>query len=468
MDYDVAISYASEDVSIADAIATRLRRDGFSCFYGPNRMHKLLGLPLPPKLAEIYGAEGIVVVALISKSYLEKEWTMREFRYATSRDENRMIVVKVDDASLPPEVADLGYADLRVSGANGVAGQISAALEDRFEKKTRFAEMTRGRPSSGSEAMPVSDIAVLDHSDHSYRLDQVTFTHAGEEQIVDTSLDALEFDDLEEYVRLGSNGPKLGVTKEDVFAAKAEVRELVDRKRSSGWQVFNGKKFGVSAFRRSRTEESEEHLLNVVVYLTDYFTSQFAKRLYRRLRARGAIEPDYSRSLTEYAGLLRSFGFDLLLLAPRGGEPHLILSQRSANIANSDETQGHWHVAMNEGLSLSDRYDQEFDASATTYRGFFEELGLERADIARVELFEPFVEERNFEPAIFGVAYTRLDANVVLKKARQASDTLLEHGDLKAIPATAKAIRSLLDSGEPLTNVLAFCLESCLRRGIFL
>jgi hypothetical protein len=460
--YDVAISYASEDTDVADIIAARLRRDGFRCFYNPNRLHKLLGLSLPDSLQGIYGDADIVVVALVSKAYLHKPWPRKEYDAAVSRTPNRMFVVRIGGHDLPMEIASTSFTDLEKFGAEGVASQISAALEEQFHIESTFAAL----PGSGRKS-EVSDIEALDYPDKPYRLDQVTFVDAEKANVIDVYSNEFEFDDLDHYVTLGLCDQRLGVTRSDVLESKAEVRKLIAQKESSGWRIFNGKKFGVSSIHRSRTPETEDHLLRVVLYSTDYYSSQFAKRLYRRLRARGLAASDYSQSLAGYGGIMRSFGFDIILFASQNGMPSLVLTQRSANVANAGETAGFWHVSMNEGLSLSDRYNQEFSAAATVYRGFYEELGLRRGDLSHIDLFEPLLELRNFEPGVIGAAYTTLSAEEVLRRASEAGDSLLEHASLTTIPATVEAVKEFLDSPQPRTNVLEFCLRSALDRGLF-
>lgn len=467
-DFDIAISYASENIDVADVIAVRLRRDGFRCFYAPNRLHKLLGTPLPRSLEEVFGDPSVVVVALVSTEYLRKDWTRKEYEAAVARNPNKMIVVRYPGQCLPDAISDHSYADLERFGPEGVALQISAAIGEQFGIQSRFSPMAQTRIKS-----EIKDIEAIDYPDQPYSLDDVTFLDTERENLIDVYSNDFEFEKLEDYISLGNNTfghtfKPIGVTEDDILESKAETRRLVDIKQASGWSVFNGKKFGVTQIQRSRTAESEDHLLSVIVYTTDYYSSQFAKRLYRRLRADARIKPFLSGSLSPYAGLLRSFGFDLVLFAGQEGTPHIVLTRRSANVANADETKGYWHVSMNEGLSASDRYNQEFSAAPTVYRGFFEELGLNRADLVRVELFEPFIELRNFEPAIIGAAYTPLSAAEVISRAKEASDTLLEHDGFMAIPATADAVTAFLESGAPKTNVLEFCLRSVLQRELLI
>ena len=478
--YEVAISYASEDTGIADTVATRLLRDGYGCFYNPNRLHKLLGLSLSGSLEKIYGNPNTVVVALISSSYLTKRWPQLEFAKAINREPCNLIVVKIGDCVLPSKLRDISYISIPFDGGNRgdiVSRQISATLESQFNISHSLRELEVGSPLSKTD-----DIAILDHPDSPYSTQDITFVDADPLQTIDVYTDDFEFDDLDSYISLktGRGVLDLDVTKQDILSSKFLVREQVDHKKKSGWEIFNGKKFGVSAIRRSRTPETENHLLNVILYETDYFSSLFSKKLYHRLKKRGAISPDVSGGLNKYAGLMRSFGFDILLFAPKDGKPHVIFARRSNNVANAIDSSLQWHVSMNEGLSLSDRYSREFHADATVYRGFQEELGLFRREISHLDLFEPFIEMKNFEPALIGAAYTTLDLETIVARAERASDSMLErdssshsegpycgNSGILALPAEENSICDFLSSGEPMTHILEFTLKRFLERGLF-
>jgi hypothetical protein len=206
-------------------------------------------------------------------------------------------------------------------------------------------------------------------------------------------------------------------------------------------------------------------LLAFDVFETDYFTSQFAKHLYKSRAEHFTIDP--GSDFSSFNRLLCSFGFNLLLFAAGKKTPSLILSTRSANVANAAATAGLHHVSMNEGVSQSDRYAPEFDAAATIFRGLKEELGLNRADIARVDLYEPFLELNNCEVGQFATAYTTLSDETVLARVKRASDALLESANLFAIEATAASIGRFIAADAPRTNLLAYCLGSAVQHELF-
>jgi hypothetical protein len=266
---------------------------------------------------------------------------------------------------------------------------------------------------------------------------------------------------------LEPGGPFSHVTPGHIHAAKRETRDHIARRDEVGWPVFDGRKFGVARIRRTRSPESEYHRLIVNVYETDYFTSLFAKRLYAQLNPDDQVRIERNQDLSQYSGLLASFGFDILLFFPHEGVPHVLLTRRSMNVSEAAIFGGMWHVSMNEGLSTSDRYASEFDSTSTFYRGFDEELNLRRSNISHAELYEPFLQYANFEIGITGAAYTTLGLEELLQHSELAADIVLETERLTALPATSEQLsRFLQDERRGMTDSLAFCLQSVLIRGV--
>lgn len=465
-EYDVAISYASEDREIADAISTRLQQDGFRCFYNPNRLHKLLGLELGAELRSIYSDPSLHVIALISNSYLSKKYPQIEYAASLRGGRERIIPVRINNAPLPKQLKGVAYASTPRDSAERVAVVISQRIAD-----VRSVERETVRPTQAKSLRNLKNIVPLDNPRRPYQLEDVSFVDLGDKYLVDIWSDVPEFDDPRHFINRGltsmsSENVFSHITIEDVFEAKRVARELVERKKQTGWNIFNGKKFGISNVMRTRTPEMEHHQLVFTVYETDYFTHLFARKLYTILRARRDVSIDPASSFTEFSGLLTSFGLDILLFVPKDGSPHVVLTKRSNNVANQVGA-GLWHVSMNEGLSLSDRFAASFDANATFYRGFDEELNLSRKSISHAELFEPFIEYNNFELGIAGAAYSTLDFEKVVETAVAAGDYLLENGGLKSIPATIESLERIIsDEDFNTTNILDFCLRSARIREI--
>ena len=105
--WDLAISYASEDVKLAAAIHKGLR-DHFDIFFAAEQEAYLWGAQLGDALPQIYGEQSRFVLVLSSEAYLAKYWPRVEFRAAKQRLGDSLLVV--DAGMLPPDLpSDLVY-----------------------------------------------------------------------------------------------------------------------------------------------------------------------------------------------------------------------------------------------------------------------------------------------------------------------------------------------------------------------
>ncbi len=104
--YDMAISFAEEDFSIASGLATILEGNGFKVYYYKHENHVTVGQELNEILPEIYEHQAKYAIVIISKDYVVKRNTLVEFAAIKARreyDKNYLIPIKVGDVN----VADL-------------------------------------------------------------------------------------------------------------------------------------------------------------------------------------------------------------------------------------------------------------------------------------------------------------------------------------------------------------------------
>lgn len=131
-EYDLAISFAGEDRSVAKNIATKLRRMGYQIFYDEFERAKLLGEDLTSVLGDIYANRSRYCLILISKNYIEKPWTKHERQFALSRalKERRAYILplKLDDTELPGLSPTVGYLDLRNTDVAEVCSLLASKL----------------------------------------------------------------------------------------------------------------------------------------------------------------------------------------------------------------------------------------------------------------------------------------------------------------------------------------------------
>ena len=101
--YDVALSFAGEDRSFAQALNDQLEDRGLTVFYDLTEQARILGEDLEKFFRPIYGADADFVVAILGRQYGTKRWTRFESESFSDRfDQGHVIPVWSTDV---PEVA---------------------------------------------------------------------------------------------------------------------------------------------------------------------------------------------------------------------------------------------------------------------------------------------------------------------------------------------------------------------------
>lgn len=112
-EYDIALSFAGEDRSHAEALAMALVSRKIRVFYDKFEEHTLWGKNLIEYLHEVYSKRARYCIILISKNYVKKEWTRHERRSALERalhqEREYLLPIRLDDTSLPGLPETLGY-----------------------------------------------------------------------------------------------------------------------------------------------------------------------------------------------------------------------------------------------------------------------------------------------------------------------------------------------------------------------
>lgn len=155
-EYDVALSFASEQRWYVEAVAQALGDWGVSVFYDRYETAELWGHDGIERFAEIYGKTAFRVVMFISKAYVTKAWTSVERRAALGRlliepNANHILPVRFDDVEvpgLPPQqifqqAEDLGPLELAelVVAALVSAGRVPATVTDTLGAQKQRAQL---------------------------------------------------------------------------------------------------------------------------------------------------------------------------------------------------------------------------------------------------------------------------------------------------------------------------------------
>jgi hypothetical protein len=132
--YDIAISFAGEDRSIAELIANRLKLIGFHVFYDKYEQAILWGRDLYTHLTDVYTKKAKYCLMIISENYAEKQWTNLERKAAQARafsqSKEYILPLKLDDTEIPGLTETIGYVDYRKVGIDDIIELLKYKLEN--------------------------------------------------------------------------------------------------------------------------------------------------------------------------------------------------------------------------------------------------------------------------------------------------------------------------------------------------
>lgn len=133
-EYDIALSFANPDKSIADELARLLTDKNITVFRDEYTPDANWGDDVVDHLVNLYARKARYCILLISEHYPLKRWTDLERRHARERalrDADQYILpLQLDERRMPGIAAAPGYRDLRQETMQGVADWVEARLEE--------------------------------------------------------------------------------------------------------------------------------------------------------------------------------------------------------------------------------------------------------------------------------------------------------------------------------------------------
>lgn len=139
-EFDIAISFASEDRKIAEELAKRLKVRGVRVFYDRFFKGTLWGKDLTKYFQEAYGPKTKYVVLLLSKHYPVKKWTGFEFSIMREEAERRktefILPVKLDGTEMKGVKKDVAYLDYREEGIVGIVNCLMEKISEASDETT--------------------------------------------------------------------------------------------------------------------------------------------------------------------------------------------------------------------------------------------------------------------------------------------------------------------------------------------
>ena len=144
-DFDVALSYASEDRAYVSKVADGLRSAGVRVFYDEFMVEDLWGVDLYDYLNDIYFNRARFTVLFSSSNYIAKTWTSHERKSAQARALAQagpyLLPVRLDDAVLPGITTTVSYIDGRRTSATDLVAIIGRKLDlDPADPQVRDTE----------------------------------------------------------------------------------------------------------------------------------------------------------------------------------------------------------------------------------------------------------------------------------------------------------------------------------------
>jgi hypothetical protein len=134
-EYDVALSYAGEDRSYAEALAIILRRRGVKVFYDEYERATLWGKNLSEHLTDLYQHKAHYCVMLLSQHYAVKLWTNLERQAAQARafqeHQEYILPVRLDETAIPGLLPTISYISWPPENAESIADMIMEKLARR-------------------------------------------------------------------------------------------------------------------------------------------------------------------------------------------------------------------------------------------------------------------------------------------------------------------------------------------------
>lgn len=123
--WQIALSFAGEDRSVAEHLAYRLKALGISVFFDQFEKPLLLGKDLYQYLFEVYSQHAQYCLVLISKHYVEKAWTMHELKAMQAKTlnskEEYILPIRLDHTDLPGLAPQIGYLDIQKESLDSIA-----------------------------------------------------------------------------------------------------------------------------------------------------------------------------------------------------------------------------------------------------------------------------------------------------------------------------------------------------------
>jgi hypothetical protein len=131
-DYDIAISYASQQSYYVGTVAELLKNKGIKVFYAPFEEIDMWGRDMEKYLSDTYFSKAKICLMFISKEYAASKWCQLESKNAFARQKKQnlyILPVRFDGTELPNLSPDIHYFEVAKNPAHILTEKIVKKLE---------------------------------------------------------------------------------------------------------------------------------------------------------------------------------------------------------------------------------------------------------------------------------------------------------------------------------------------------
>lgn len=131
-DYDIAISYASQQRYYVGTVAELLKNKGIKVFYAPFEEIDMWGRDMEKYLSDTYFSKAKICLMFISKEYAASKWCQLESKNAFARQKKQnlyILPVRFDGTELPNLSPDIHYFEVAKNPAHILTEKIVKKLE---------------------------------------------------------------------------------------------------------------------------------------------------------------------------------------------------------------------------------------------------------------------------------------------------------------------------------------------------
>lgn len=248
-------------------------------------------------------------------------------------------------------------------------------------------------------------------------------------------------------------------------------RDFLDNGRHSYRKYYNADKFGLFELSTTRLQQTEQPLIRIQTYQTDYFTHLTMRHLVKLLDKEqpgflDGTEP--GQLVSRFPFLFTSLGINMMIITKEKHGLHCLLIQKRSMHSPLQQHHHKWHVSLNEGFSVMDVSPdtQRPSLDVCFTRGLLEELGIPAHAVLSHGFFDIFLVRSVWEIGVAGIALLSLSFRELVKHRKAAPNDAMENdSEFEIVEYSPEALKIWRDDNSKLkSDALNYCLDLLIAR----